>query len=406
VTARPAVLITDGEQRNSLAAVRSLGRAGYPVIVTAGARRSIAGASRFASASYVVADAAESPHRFAVEIRDIIRARSVGFVLPMSDPALLTLVARREQLEGALIPWPDIDRVRLICDKAAVLDAARELGIAVPAQRRAESAKEAIAVARELRMPVVLKPSRTVREHDGGMTGMAVRHAADHASLQERLDELGNAAFPLLIQERIVGPGVGVFLLIWGGRVLARFAHRRLREWPPSGGVSVYAESIEGDGTLFGRSIALLERLGWCGVAMVEYKVDAATGTPYLMEVNGRFWGTLQLAIDAGVDFPALLLAAVRGEPVKPVLSYRAGVRTRWWWRDFNHLLIRVRHTAARLALPPDAPSRAQAVREFLAAGLPHRNSDVFRAYDPKPFLIETLDVFGGAFRRVRGRLR
>jgi predicted ATP-grasp superfamily ATP-dependent carboligase len=363
--------------------------------------------SRFARGSFVVADAAIAPNEFADQIREAVRTAEIDVVLPMTDPAVLTLVARRKQLGHVLVPWPDIDAVRQIADKAAVLDAASELGIAVPAQRRVESSGEAVAAAADLRWPIVLKPSRTVRERgDGAMTGLAVRHVRDAGSLPARLAELGEAAFPLLMQERIVGPGIGVFLLVWQGRVVARFAHRRLREWPPSGGASVYAESIAADPSLFERSIALLEHFGWSGVAMVEYKVDAATGTPYLMEINGRFWGSLQLAIDSGVDFPAILLGVAHGEAVMPVLDYRIGVRSRWWWRDVEHLLTRVRHSPARLELPPDAPSRADAIREFLAAGLPHRDSDVLQFGDPMPFVAETVGLVTGGARRFWPRAR
>ncbi len=401
MTRRASVLVTDGEQRSALAVVRSLGRAGYPVYVAAASRRSIAGVSRFARGSFVVADAATAPGAFVDQMREAVRTAGIGVVLPMTDPAVLTLVARRKQLGDVLIPWPDVDTVRQIADKAAVLEAARELGIAIPTQRGVESSREAVAAAADLRWPIVLKPSRTVRERgDGPMTGLAVRHVPDAGSLAARLAELGEAAFPLLMQERIVGPGIGVFLLVWQGRAVARFAHRRLREWPPSGGASVYAESIAVDPSLFERSIALLEHFGWSGVAMVEYKVDGATGTPYLMEINGRFWGSLQLAIDSGVDFPAILLDVAHGEPVTPVLDYRIGVRSRWWWRDVEHLLTRVRHSPARLDLPPDAPSRADAIREFLAAGLPHRDSDVLRFGDPMPFVTETFGLItGGASR-------
>jgi predicted ATP-grasp superfamily ATP-dependent carboligase len=400
VTDRLRVLVTDGEQRSALAVVRSLGRAGHEVYVAAASRRSIAGASRFARGSFVAADAATRPGEFADHVRGAVRAARIRVVLPMTDPALLALLARRDQVGKALIPWPDVDRVRRIADKAAVIEAARDLGIAVPAQRRVESREEALSVAADLRWPIVLKPSRTIRERDdGAMTGLAVRHVADAASLPARLDELGASAFPLLMQERVVGPGVGVFLLVWDGRVVARFAHRRLREWPPAGGASVYAESIALDPALYERSVALLAHFGWSGVAMVEYKVDAGSGTPYLMEINGRFWGSLQLAIDAGVDFPALLVRVARGDAVAPVLDYRIGVRSRWWWRDVEHLLTRVRHSPARLALPPGAPSRANVVREFLAAGLPHRDSDVLRFGDPLPFVIETLSIIAGGAR-------
>jgi predicted ATP-grasp superfamily ATP-dependent carboligase len=228
-------------------------------------------------------------------------------------------------------------------------------------------------------------------------TKLTVRHAADPRELTRVLTELaeaGDAAFPLLVQQRIVGPGVGIFLLLWEGRVLATFAHRRIREKPPSGGVSVYRESIAADPQLVARSRALLEHLGWCGVAMVEYKVDERTGTPYLMEVNGRFWGSLQLAVDAGVDFPVLLVAAATGAEPEPVPSYTTGVRLRWWWGDVDHLIARMRRSRTALALPPDAPGRWRALRDFLTIHFGRDREEILRLDDPRPFLRESVQWF------------
>src|SRR5690606_30931719 len=95
-------------------------------------------------------------------------------------------------------------------------------------------------------------------------------------------------------------------------------------------------------------------------------KLDAASGRPYLMEVNGRFWGSLQLAVDAGVDFPRLLVDAATGRQPSPVHEYRFGVRSRWWWGDVDHLLARLLKSGEELALPPGSPGRLAAVREFL----------------------------------------
>jgi predicted ATP-grasp superfamily ATP-dependent carboligase len=75
---------------------------------------------------------------------------------------------------------------------------------------------------------------------------------------------------------------------------------------------------------------------------MEKYKLDEATGVPYLMEINGRLWGSLQLAIDAGVDFPTMLVAAATGGEPRPVTYYRSDVRSRWWWGDVDHLLLRL----------------------------------------------------------------
>ncbi len=56
-----------------------------------------------------------------------------------------------------------------------------------------------------------------------------------------------------------------------------------------------------------------LEHLNWQGVAMLEYRWDPASDRLYLMEMNARFWGSLHLALYAGVDFPRLLLDASHG---------------------------------------------------------------------------------------------
>ena len=104
----------------------------------------------------------------------------------------------------------------------------------------------------------------------------------------------------MLLQERLVGPGVGVFACYHDGRPVALFSHRRLRERPPWGGVSVLCESAEVDPVAGEHATRLLDGIGWQGVAMVEFKRDLRDGVPKLMEINGRFWGSLQLAIDAG----------------------------------------------------------------------------------------------------------
>src|SRR5439155_108988 len=113
-------------------------------------------------------------------------------------------------------------------------------------------------------------------------------------------------------------------------------AARRLREKPPAGGVSVYRESIAAPPELVAAGTRLLEVLDWRGVAMVECKRDLATNRYVFMEVNGRLWGSLQLAIDAGVDFPALLVACASGREVAPVWDYQVGVRSRWVWGDVD----------------------------------------------------------------------
>ncbi|HEY7860737.1 MAG TPA: ATP-grasp domain-containing protein [Gemmatimonadaceae bacterium] len=390
------ILVTDGSQRSALAVVRSLGRAGHRVFVCATRAPSLAGASRFAVAQGEVADGLHAPAQFVEDVRSLIERWRIDMLIPIAESSLLALLPEREQL-GVAIPFPDADSFRAISNKQALLESAARVGIAVPRHLVLRTPEDASAIDPALLdYPVVLKPARSVAEHGGQRVATGVRHVADADALRPELASLSAAAFPLMVQQRIVGPGIGIFLLTWQGAELAAFAHRRLREKPPSGGVSVYAESVIADPQLLERSRALLEQFKWNGVAMVEYKLHVSTGIPYLMEVNGRFWGSLQLAIDAGVDFPALLVAAASDESPQPVTSYRAGTRSRWWWGDVDHLLARWSKGAKALSLPADAPSRMRSTFDFLVFWRPRDRSDVLRLGDPRPFFRETIDWFRG----------
>lgn len=387
------VLVTDGEQRAALAAVRSLGNAGHRVTVTSSRRQCLAGVSRYAAGHVRVPPASQTSGDYAAAIRDLVRDRGIELVLPVTDESLLSLLAVRDTLD-APIPFPSLEQLRAIGDKRRVSEAASAAGLAVPRQWVLSSSQSP--VPREVPFPIVIKPHRSVVETPSGKQRFSVGYAPTAEALNQRLALLPPGAFPVLLQERVSGVGIGVFVLRWNGRLVARFFHRRLREKPPSGGVSVYRESVAPDPDLLERTERLLDAFAWNGVAMVEYKLDTRTGTPYIMEINGRLWGSLQLAIDAGVDFPALLVDAVRGA-VAPPPSYRVGVRSRWFWGDVDQLLSRLRRSRAQLSLSDDAPGRLRAIAEFFAASLHPGEEEILRWTDPAPYLRETLDWFRGS---------
>lgn len=385
------IVVTDGGERSALAVVRSLGRAGHDVSVLSDRTRSLAGASRHARDEHRVASPLSDPERFLQDVARWSTDWEADLLLPMTDASLDAVLAGRERLPGVRVPFPDRETFRAVSDKVRVTAAARELGIAVPAQVELD-APEDLGEAARLRFPVVVKPGRSVVPGaEGRLEKTGVVHAADRGELERSLREMPEAAFPLLVQERIVGYGTGVFLLLWDGEVKGAFCHRRIREKPPSGGVSVLRESVPLEAGLLETSRRLLASFGWRGVAMVEYKRDTRTETPYLMEVNGRFWGSLQLAVDAGVDFPRLLVDAAEGRTVEPVIEYRTGVRTRWLAGDLDHLLLRLSRSREDLALDGSAPGRARAVGRFLASFGPGTRNEVFRWRDPMPAVSESV---------------
>ena len=238
--------------------------------------------------------------------------------------------------------------------------------------------------------PAVVKPSRSRFLTDDRWVAASVRYAHSKDELWRLYrDTEYLASYPSLIQERVVGPGVGVFLLFDHGEPVADFAHRRLREKPPSGGASVLCESAAVDPRLREFAVRLLQPISWHGVAMVEFKRDHRTGEPFLMEVNGRFWGSLQLAIDAGLDFPHLVSELAQGRTPDVATPYRIGVKNRWLLGDLDHLVLRLFQSDRRLDLPPAAPSKWHTLVEFLKFADAEAHYEVASGDDPRPFLYE-----------------
>jgi hypothetical protein len=191
-----------------------------------------------------------------------------------------------------------------------------------------------------------------------------------------------------VIQEYIPGEGCGFFALFEHGRDRAIFMHKRLREYPVTGGASTAAESIT-DGTLRDLGLTLLRALDWHGVAMVEFKRDRRDSQQKLMEVNPKFWGSLDLSIAAGVDFPWLAVRMALGQLDEDVMTYRVGLRYRWVFDDLMHLAGR----------PASLPAIARDARDGVA-------NDLCRD-DVRPAFFDVASTIGSlAVRGVQGRLR
>jgi predicted ATP-grasp superfamily ATP-dependent carboligase len=149
-----------------------------------------------------------------------------------------------------------------------------------------------------------------------------------------------------ILQEFISAPGYGVSALFNHGEMKAKFTHRRLRERSPKGGPSTLRESINLP-ILEEYAERLLRHVGHHGVAMVEFKYDAATGKVWFLEVNPRWWGSLALATQSGVDFPVLIHQMIHEEISSPQPEYRTGVKVRWLLGDL--LAIRNQFLAGQM---------------------------------------------------------
>src|SRR6266851_2505997 len=288
------ILVTDGDQRSALAACRSLVRAGHVVHVVAPTASSLAGVSQGVREHVVGVDALGDSDGFAAAVATLAARLGTGVLIPMTDASATAILGHAERFPRACrVPFPSLEAFHRASDKAAILPLAQAAGFAVPVSTVVRSREQATHTRFDGLVPGVLKPHRSVV----GSGGALRRHAvAPYATIEDGLAllrALPEDAFPVVVQQRVQGPGVGFFALRWGGVIRASFVHRRLREVPPSGGVSVYREAIAPPPTLIDAGSRLLTALEWEGVAMVECKHDPVTDRYYVMEVNPRFWGSL-----------------------------------------------------------------------------------------------------------------
>jgi predicted ATP-grasp superfamily ATP-dependent carboligase len=384
------VLLTDPEQRATLAAARALSRAGHRV-VTVGVHRGLAGVSRAVSAHHTIAASdARLPTALRQRVAEVVRLEQADVVIPVSDAASRALLGHHERL-GAPVAGPNAEAYALASDKARLMALAPECGLQVPRQMMLDHPPTGSAPTVPWAGPLVVKPARSVVEVEGRAVGVGVRFVDRADALAQVLEGFPPQAYPLLLQERTIGDGVGVFLFRSGGETPLVFGHRRLREKPPAGGVSTYREAIAPPAELVVACERLLDALGYEGAAMIEFKRDAATGVFVLMEINARLWGSLQLALDAGVDFPSWLVATALGRTPPPVGAPRTGVRSYWELGEVDHALALLRRSREALHLPAEVAVGWRAAWRAWRDHRPGDRREVFRWSDPAPFAAELL---------------
>jgi predicted ATP-grasp superfamily ATP-dependent carboligase len=383
--------VLDANQRSALAVTRSLGRAGARVFTADATATALAGCSRHSERYLRCPSPAREPRQFLQWLSDAATEHAIDWIFPVTEISSQLILLEAPPLGNARLPFAELAQVMSLADKWEIVQLAERTGVPHPRSRRYADAAafHAAHPTPPSAFPLVLKPTQSRRWLGDGWLDTSVHVAYSADDLQRLLrDKRYLRDFPFMVQEFVEGHGAGVFALYDRGRPVTFFAHERLREKPPRGGVSVLSQSVALTPELQAMAKQLLDAAGWHGVAMVEFRVTP-TGAPYLMEINTRFWGSLQLAIDAGVDFPALLLRLSRGESIAALPPYRVGRRLRWLLGDVDSLYIALRD--------PDF-----SVRDKLAR--------VIAFMTPRPFAtrheVNRLDDLGPARHELRAWLQ
>jgi predicted ATP-grasp superfamily ATP-dependent carboligase len=353
-----ALILEEGRVRGALAATRALGGDGWTVGSGAPLTGSLSGSSRFAARSHRVPSAAAGTEAFLAAVNAAIAEGGYEVVFSCDDAGVLALSANRERLD-ATVPYASHSTVMRCFDKLELTRAAEQAGLAVPRTQPADDEH----VQDLASGPLVVKPRLAFTEGSAARVSASV--VPDLASALARAREMRAVGARPLIQEHVTGHLMAfVALTDRNARIVAQVQQVAERIWPPAAGVSARAHTVAVDDRLAGKVARLLESLGWFGLAQLQFLLGDDGGA-HLVDFNGRFYGSLALAMRSGPNLPAIWARLATDRPLPKMAPARVGVRYQWLAGDLRSSWCAesgVARMTAALGSLREAPGATQAV--------------------------------------------
>jgi len=344
------VLVLTTDRQTGLAIVRSLGARGVSVVAGGPTAPTLGMLSRHSDDRYVHPDPQVDRDAFVADLVSFLRAENCQFVFGPTDQMTYLLSEHRSEIEatGTVPAVEEWDTFQTVFDKARLFEWIEDVDVPAPETHAPATVDELESLASELTYPQVVKPrSKTMWEESGYSVHLVDddNYATDPADLVATYRRLVESApahreHAPIVQAYVEGQTTTTVALADEGDVRAYFQERRLRTVPPSGGSSALLGVVDDDRMLT-YAERIISALSWTGPIQVEF-MELPDGGYTLIEVNGRYWGSLPLAITCGVDFPWLHYRQLLGEEVYHDGTYRTDVRQRRTAQDVDWLEARL----------------------------------------------------------------
>ena len=313
-------------------------------------------------------------------------------IICCDDRSVLAVASRREFLSRYFgIPFPNYDTLMRAMDKSLAYELCKRTSVPAPMTLVPAGSDEIRRISRQLAYPVLVKPRLTIGFIP--IHGKKLYFCRNAQELLSAYTKVHRTHPNPLIQEVIPGGDDQVYSLIVllgrTGRCLGSFCFRKIAQWPPNYGVGCLCVSVHMP-ILVGKSLALLRRLGWRGIASIEYKYDARDNMYKLLDVNPRPCMQTNLAFRAGINFPKALFDMAHGEE-KRLGDYRDGI----FWVEGRSLLRNLKVRLRRnLRL-------SEAARLLFRLADPHTTRSILSIRDPGPASIQAIEMLEGVSKSI-----
>ncbi len=318
------ILVTDSTYKHSLGIVRALGKINIKPFILSYKNKSLCSYSKYSNQEIII-----SPEFEFEEILNMLQINNIELIIIVGTSSFMKIVPWKYKLKKFNIHMITVDQDKLdsAFSKKEMYTLAQSLKVPIATTYYPQQFDDLVHLKNKISFPCVIKG---LYEVGGNIVDYAYTAEELEFKYQKICDKYSireSDGIPML-QEYITGRGCAFFAVYNNGKCGLTFQHKRIREYPVSGGASVCAESYKNDLVEeYGKK--LLDKLNWHGVAMVEFKLNDKN-IPVLMEINPKFWGSIDLALEAGVNFPKALIDIYKGKDILYSNSYKVPFKYHW----------------------------------------------------------------------------
>lgn len=329
------VLLTNGWDRIAYNVLRGLAKENLSVVFGTDYDKGKGLYSKYVNKKFIHSSFNSDPQKFIDDTIEAIKKFSPDVYIPTGEEILVVSknISRFTEL-GIKVPIASYDTLIKLDDKSSATEIARQIDIPVPITIVPSSMIEIESFIAEHGHPVIFK--KNVSSSAKGV--YYLREAFRKQSVVEFLKKHQLRFGEFQLQKVVIGTGYGVSLLMNNGELRALFTHKRLRERIVTGGPSTLRMST-GNSMLEDHAVKLLSSVKFHGVAMVEFKYNEETGESWFLEVNPRFWGSVGLAVQAGVNFPYLLYKMAVDGDIPIQTQYKKDLKIKWLRGDISAVI-------------------------------------------------------------------
>ncbi|WP_254531395.1 ATP-grasp domain-containing protein [Natrinema gelatinilyticum] len=382
---------------SSAACIRSLGSRGIRTIAVSETETAPEFHSKYCDETLVVPDPGTDFLGYKDALLGLAKRPSVQTITPLREEDVWALAKYRSEFATHITPlWPTVETLRTVYDRVELMKTASEAGVAVPETWTFDEVEdwshEQIAKPRYaiLTDEYVDSVSSTEVVHPGSVSFLQPGHRPNR---EEMVTEMGHVP---IVQEYVPGSEYALWALYDRGDVVATCQKHQIRGYSYAGNTSVARQTTSiPDLETVGRT--LLDALDWHGPVSVQFVRNEATGEFTLLEINPRFWVSLECPIRAGVDFAYYYWCLACDLPVRAQSDYESGIATHLLRGELVHILSILREDNP-VVEPPSLPGAVWDVASSIRRQ-PH--FDYLSVTDPGPFARDVLntchELFGAA---------